>query len=79
MEDSETEVPVRGNLPQDVEETDGIGAAGDGDPDGLAGFDHAVAGDGGGNLVGEGEQGNSIVGAAEAIDSRLVLVRQVEQ
>src|ERR1035441_9280136 len=53
VEDTEGQIPAEGEVAEDVEEADGIGAAGDGDGDAVAGREHAMALDGMGDAGGE--------------------------
>jgi hypothetical protein len=59
VEDTEGQIPAGGEVAEDVEEADGIGAAGDGDGDAIAGREHAMALDGMDDAV---EQDDFIVG-----------------
>jgi hypothetical protein len=59
VEDTEGQIPAGGEVAEDVEEADGIGAAGDGDSNAIAGREHAMALDGMDDAV---EQDDFIVG-----------------
>jgi hypothetical protein len=45
MENCEAEVPAGGQIEEDVEQADGIGAAGDGHADSCPWLEHAITGD----------------------------------
>jgi hypothetical protein len=59
VEDAERQIPAGGKIEEDVEEANGIGAAGDGDGDAIAGGEHAMALDG---MDDAAEQDDFIVG-----------------
>jgi hypothetical protein len=51
MEHSQAQIPSGSEFAKDMEEADGIGSAGDGDRNLLAGFEHPVSGYGGSNSL----------------------------
>jgi hypothetical protein len=59
VDDAEGEIPAGSEVAEDVEEAHGIGAAGDGDGDAVAGREHAMALNGMDDAV---EQDDFIVG-----------------
>jgi hypothetical protein len=61
VHDADRQVPPGGKLEENVEEADGVGAAGDSDSNAIAGIEHAMALDGMDDSV---EQDDFIVGPA---------------